>query len=188
MKFSLPRIRFLESQLGGLKAFFMSRLFREKLLLLAFILMIAATWFSSVMGRVGRWSKEFRQTSNDLSYQRGWLVQQASIEANAKAAVEHFEPSKTFDGMRLQGEIDAIARRTGLSNYSAENVQTDRTAQFSMNSMRLEIRNADYASLVKFYLEVAKQAPYIGIEQFRITASNNKHNASLRVTSFEIVK
>lgn len=174
--------------LGSVKGFFMSRLLREKVLLVAFLALIAATWFSSVAGRLGRWNRDFRITSNELSQQRSLLVQRSQIEALAKAAVEHFEPSKTFDAMRLQSEIDAIARRVGLANYSAENVQTDHTAQFSMNSMRLEIRNADYPALVRFYLEVSKQAPYLGIEQFRITANNGRHNASLRVTSFEMAK
>lgn len=184
---SLP-LRFFETRLGGLRAFFMSRLFREKVLLLAFVALIAATWLSSVVGRTGRWRSEFRLTSRDLEEQQAVLVQQAAIEAAAKAAVEHFEPSKTFDGMRLQAEIDAIARRTGLVNYTMDNVQTDRSSQFSMNSMRLEVRNADYSSLVRFYLEVSKEAPYIGIEQFRITASNGKHSASLRLTSIEMLQ
>ena len=181
-------VPFLETRLGALRAFFMGRMFREKVLLLAFVLLIAATWFSSVMRRSGRWASEFKTTSHDLAYQRGVLAQQAVIEAAAKAAVEHFEPTKTFDGMRLQSEIDAISRRTGLVNYTMDDVQTDRSSQFSMNSMRLEIRNADYASLVRFYLEVSKEAPYIGIEQFRITASNGKHSASLRLTSIEMAR
>lgn len=177
-----------KSQFGTLRVFFMSRLFREKVLLVAFALMIAAIWFSSAAGRLSRWAREYKITSRQLSEQKGLLAQQAAIEAAAKSAVEHFEPSKTFDAMRLQSEVDALARRSGLANYSAENVQTDRTNQFSMNSMRLEIRNAEYPALVRFYLELAKQAPYIGIEQFRITANNGRHNASLRLTSFELVR
>lgn len=171
-----------------MKAFFLSRLFREKVLLLALVLIVAATWLSSVSGRVGKLWREIRITEALYADQRGWLDQRTRIESAAREAIQYLDPAKTYDGGRLQSEIDAIARRTGLSNYSAENVQTERSSQFSMNSMRLEIRNAEYPTLVKFYLELVKHTPYIGIEQFRITATGGKHNASLRVTSVEIAK
>ena len=57
-----------------------------------------------------------------------------------------------------------------------------------MNSMQLQIRNADYATLVKFYVELSKQAPYIGIEQFRLSVNNFKHSVAMRVSSVEIAK
>jgi len=171
-----------------MKAFFLSRLFREKLLLLGLILMAAVTWFSSASNRTARFWREFRATSVLLEGQRDLLAQQGKVEAEAKAAIEHLEPTKTFDGVRLQAEVDAIARRTGVINYSLDNVQTERVSQFSMNSMQLQIRNADYATLVKFYLELSKQAPYIGIEQFRLTVTNFKHSVAMRVSSVEIAK
>jgi len=171
-----------------MKAFFLSRLFREKLLLLGLILMAAATWLSSASNRTARFCKTFSDTSKLLASQHELLAQQSKVEAEAKAAIEHLEPSKTFDGVRLQAEVDAIAKRTGVINYSADNVQTERVSQFSMNSMQLQIRNADYATLVKFYLELSKQAPYIGIEQFRLTVTNFKHSVAMRVSSVEIAK
>ena len=171
-----------------MKAFFLSRLFREKLLLLGLILLAAVTWLSSASGRTARFWRDFRATSVVLEGQSELLAQRSQIEAEARAAVEHLEPAKTFDGVRLQAEVDAIARRTGVINYSADNVQTERVSQFSMNSMQLQIRNADYATLVKFYLELSKQAPYIGIEQFRLSVANFKHGVSMRVSSVEIAK
>lgn len=188
MKIKLSNARFLTGQTAVLKAFFFSRLLREKILLLGFILMVVLTWFTSVVGRTGRWAREFGNTSRELAVQRGWLAQRAQIEAASKAAIEHLDPAKTYNGARLQSEIAAIAARLNLSNYSADNPQTERTSQFSVNSMRLEIRNAEYASLVNFYLEIAKQTPYIGIGNFRISVANGKHNASMRVSSVEIVK
>jgi hypothetical protein len=171
-----------------MKAFFLTRQFREKLLLLGLIMLAAATWLSSASSRTARFWREFRATTVLLDGQRELLEQRSRIEAEAKAAIEHLEPSKTFDGVRLQAEVDAIARRTGVINYSADNVQTERVSQFSMNSMQLQIRNADYATLVKFYLELSKEAPYIGIEQFRLSVTNFKHSIAMRVSSVEIAK
>lgn len=171
-----------------MKTFFLTRQLREKLLLLGLVMLAAVTWLSSASHRATRLWREYNATSALLASQRELLAQQSHIEAEAKAAIQHLEPSKTFDGVRLQAEVDAIAKRTGVSNYVADTVQTERISQFSMNSMQLQIRNADYATLVKFYVELSKQAPYIGIEQFRLSVNNFKHSVAMRVSSVEIAK
>lgn len=184
---ALPTVR-LPKQASLVKAFFLSRLFREKILLLGFILLVAATWLSNVVGRTGKFTRDFGMTSRELATQRAILAQQTSIEAAARAAVEHMDPSKTFDGVRLQAELAAMAQRAGVTNFGAENVTTERISQFTRNSVQVTLRNVDYPALVKFYLEVVKQTPYIGLEQVRVSVSNNKHSATMRVTSIELVK
>ena len=75
------------------KAFFLSRLLREKILMLAFVLIGAAIWLSSVSDRVGvRW-RAIRQTSTDLDVQQRWLVQRARIEKEAQLAIAHLHRS-----------------------------------------------------------------------------------------------
>lgn len=171
-----------------MKTFFLSRLFREKALLLGLVLFLAVTWLSSAIGRTAKFGRAFRLTSSELALQQEWIDKQSSIEAEARASIEHLDPAKTYDGVRLQSEITAIASRTGVTNYSVDNVQSDRTSQFTKHWLQLQIRNAEYATLVKFYLELSKQAPYIGIEQFKLTASNFKHSTSIRVFSVETAK
>jgi hypothetical protein len=83
-----------------MKAFFLSRQFREKILLVGLILMLAVTWFSSVSRRTVRWWNEFRVTSGLLAGQHDMLAQADRVEAEAKAAIQNLEPSKTIDGVR----------------------------------------------------------------------------------------
>lgn len=171
-----------------MKAFFLSRLFREKILLLALILMAAATWLLSATHRTARFWSQFRETSIVLQGQSELLAQQAQVEADAKAAIKYLDPSKTFDSVRLPAEIDAIAHRTGVTNLTADSVQTERSNQMSINSMPMTIRNAEWDTLKKFDEELSKSAPYIGIDQFRISVANMKHSVSMRVSSIEIAK
>ncbi|MBK9990270.1 MAG: hypothetical protein IPP19_05945 [Verrucomicrobia bacterium] len=171
-----------------MKTFFLSRLLREKVLLLGLVMLVAVTWLSSAIGRTTRFNRAFSFTSVELASQQGWIDKRVSIESEARASIEHLDPAKTFDGVRLQAEVAAIANRTGVVNFSADNVQSDRTSQFTKHWMQLQIRNAEYATLVKFYLELSKQAPYIGIEQFKLSASNFKHSTSIRVFSVETPK
>lgn len=183
---SAPKLR-LPKQTLVVKAFFLSRAFREKVLLLGFILLIAATWLSGVVGRTSRFTHSFKLTTGDLAEQRGWLSEQSRIEAAARAAVEHLDPAKAYDGVRLQSEVAAMAQRAGAT-FTADSPVLERTNVFITNSMQVTLRNVEYPALVKFYLEVVKQTPYIGVDQVLISVNNGKHSATMRVSSVEPVK
>ncbi len=175
----------------ALKAFFLSRVLREKLLLLAFVLIGAAIWLSSVSDRVGvRW-REIRTTSSDLDVQQRWLVQRERIEKEASLAIAHLDPSLTFDSVRLQTEINTMAREAGLSKYDVSDSRDLSTSQFAVHSVQFSVRNADLGSLVAFYKALSQRAPYMGIEQFSLASNRadpTQLNVAWRVSSVEIVK
>ena len=173
------------------KAFFLSRLLREKVLLLAFVLIGAAIWFSSVSDRVGVRLRQIRTASSDLDVQARWLLQQDRIQKEATFAIAHLDPALAFDSVRLQSEINSMARDAGLSNYDVSDSRDQSTSQFAVHSVQFSARNADIAALVTFYQALGKRAPYIGIEQFSLAsnrANPSQLNISWRVTSVEIVK
>ncbi len=171
-----------------MKAFFLSRVLREKILLLGLILFGAGAWLLSATHSTTRFWQRFSETSASLKWQSELLAQQGQVEAEAMAAIKYLDPAKTFDNLRLQAEVDAIARRTGLTGVALERVQTERSKQISINSMPMTIRNADWPKLKEFYIELAKSAPYIGIDQFSIRVANFKHNVSMRISSIEVAK
>ncbi len=174
-----------------MKAFFLSRLLREKILLLAFTLLGAAIWLSGVGERVGAQVRAVRMTSTDLDVQQRWLLQRERIEKEAKLAIEHLDPSRSFDSVRLQGELNTLARAAGLANYDVSDSRTVRSSQFAVHSVQFSARNAEIGALIKFYQALAQRAPYLGLEQFAL-ASNRANSAQLtaswRVTSVEIAR
>ncbi len=172
-----------------MKAFFLSRILREKILLLAFTVLGAAIWFSSVSDRVGARLREIRRITTDLEVQQRWLVQSERISREASLAVEHLDPARTFDNVRLQSELNAMASGASLSNYDVSDSRTESTSQFSVHSVQFSVRNTNIGALVAFYAELSKRAPYIGIEQFSLEGNRSNPaqlNASWRVTSVEI--
>ncbi|PTY07642.1 general secretion pathway protein GspM [Opitutaceae bacterium EW11] len=175
-----------------MKAFFLSRLLREKLLLLGLVAIAAAMWLSSVARRVNTFWMEARVASAELADQKRWLAERGRIEKEAKTAIEHLDPGHTFDAVRLQAELDSIARGAGISkDTSIDDTQVSSGPQFSINSVRFVIRNAEYASLVRFYEELSKRSPYIGIEEFTLVsnrAAPSQLTASLRVSSVEVTR
>jgi hypothetical protein len=175
-----------------MKAFFLSRLLREKVLLVALVVAAAAIWLSGAGKRAGKVWRDARTTTIDLTEQEMVLGQKESIEARSRAAVERLDPSRTFDPVRLQSEINTIANAAGLGAKTNINGQpTERSNQFAIHSVMVTINNADYLALTKFYTELQKRSPYIGIEEFNTSANapgNPVVRQRLRISSFDFVR
>ncbi len=175
-----------------MKAFFLSRLLREKMLLFGLSAIAAVMWLSAASTRVGSFWRQYSSTSTELKLQRQMLGERVRIEAEAKAAIQHLDPSRTFDSIKLQAELDAIARQVGITKDKAiDDAQISQGPQFSINSVRFTMRNVQWETLVRFYAELSKRAPYIGTEEFSVTANRANPEfltASLRVSSVEIAR
>ena len=173
-----------------MKAFFLGRHLREKILLTAFVALLAGTWLTSV-GRRGRafWI-DWRTTAELLAKQRQSLGERAAVEAKAAQAVAHLDPSRTFSSPRLLGELSSIADKVGVrSNTSSEILGTERTSQFSMNTVQFAIRNAELPAVLSFCDELDRRSPYLGLDQFSLAVNPANPaflNVMLRVSSVEM--
>jgi hypothetical protein len=93
--------------------------------------------------------------------------------------------------VRLQGELNTLARTAGLTNYDVSDSRTVRTSQFAVHSVQFSARNVELGSLITFYRALSQRAPYLGLEQFALAsnrANPSQLTASWRVTSVEIVR
>ncbi len=173
-----------------MKAFFLSRLLREKALLFGLTAIAAVMWLSAVSTRVRGFWTQAQITSANLKEQKSWIGERERIEQDAKNAIAQLDPSRTLDSVRLQAEVDAIARGVGIvKGTSANDAQVAPGPQFSINTVRFTIVNVEWKALKRFYEELSKRAPYIGIEELAITgnrANPSQLTASLRVSSVEI--
>jgi hypothetical protein len=174
------------------KAFFLSRVMREKALLLAFAGIGAAIWLSSFASRASVFSRGFRQTTDDLALQRRVLDSRQSIEAAAKKAIAQFEPAKTYSTSSLIAAVNQIAGAAELKNASIEASPDERMPQFVMHSVRFRaaVRNdkTDFLKLRKFYVELGSKSPYIGIEQCTMVTSGPNLTAEFKLSAVEIVR
>lgn len=173
-----------------MKAFFLSRVLREKALLVALIVGIAAMWLSGAGKRAGKFWREVSSTSLDLKEQEIVLGQKELIETRSHAAIERLDPSRTYDPVRLQSEINTIANAAGLaSKASISGAPSEIAGQFKIHTVQVRISNADYPSLTKFYEELQKRAPYMGIVSFEVFSASaaNGHvlTQSMKISSMQ---
>jgi hypothetical protein len=173
-----------------LRAFFLGRLLREKLLLLVFVLIGVLWWLTAFNKRaVGFW-REQRTTTVELAEQQRWLDNRTTIEANAQKAASRLEPGQTLNGIRLVAAMNSAAYEAGLrNNYRSDTATSITNGQFTVYTVPFQVTGATYDTLLKFYLNVHKRAPYIGIDAFQLSANSgnrNLLNLQLRVSSVEI--
>lgn len=171
-----------------MKAFFLGRALREKFLLLSFTLLALLIWLGRGLSRGRAGWDGLRTTRAELAAQQIWLKNGAAIDARAANATTSLDPARTINATRLVGELNAMAGQAGL-NVDIGSQRTERTNQFAFHSVQVNIRRADLATLLKFYAELSRRAPYLGLEQFSLAADRSNPsqlNATFRVVSVEL--
>jgi hypothetical protein len=168
----------------------MNRLLREKVLLVLFVGLGAAMWLSNYTRRATAATRALRSVNSELAQQKQWIDNQKMIEVAATKAVQNLDPAKTLDDTRLVGDLSAMAREYDLK-FTNDTPHTERSGQFAIHTVQVTLPRADWEALKKFYVALIKRSPYIGLEQFALSADRANPqllNASLRVSSVEIVK
>ncbi|MEX2045492.1 MAG: hypothetical protein WD941_09080, partial [Opitutus sp.] len=176
-----------------LRAMFLGRALREKLLVFAFVAIGLLWWGSAFAGRTVQFNREQRTTTSRLNEQQMWIDNRAFIEANARETAGRLDPARTLNANQLAAAIAQLANEAGLgANASSGGLNTQVIGQFAMHSLVYTIRNVDWEkSLRKFYVGLQQRAPYVAIEQFAVVAAPNNPaqlTVQMRVVSFEIVR
>jgi hypothetical protein len=172
-----------------LRALFLARSLRVKLLLAAVVVAVAAIWLSSLAGRAGRFARAARVTSGVLKEQAFWLTNRGVIEASAQASAGRLDAVRTLDGTRLLAEVSAIADESGLKNYTSGEPKDESSGQFSIHTLQFNVTKVDWPALKEFYLALSKRSPYIGIVEFSLQGDRTNPallNVSLHISSVEI--
>jgi hypothetical protein len=171
-----------------MKRFFLTRSFREKTLLVAFVSLVAIAWLLSGAGRARARLQDWQSLRASGEEQRLWLTNRTEIEARAAKATAQLDPAKTLNGTRLVAEMSSLAAQAGLT-AEVSGQRTERTTQFAFHSAQVTFRRAEMNALVKFYEALSARSPYVGLEQVSLAADRGAPgalNATFRVTAAEL--
>lgn len=175
-----------------LRAFFLARALREKLLLVSFIAIGLLWWLSAFGGRAGAFWRQQRTTRAQLTEQAEWIRNKTQIEENAQSAAAKLDPTKTLNANQLATTLQQLANDAGLKSHNLNgSPTTTKSGQFAIHTANYLVRLADWESLVKFYEALQKRAPYIAVDQFSLSATPNNSaqlTLALRAESVEIAR
>jgi hypothetical protein len=176
--------------IAALRVYFLTRVLREKILLLAFLLIGLLWWLSAFGARAGIFWREQRGTGAALAEQKLWLDRREVIQQTVQAAAARLEPGKTLDRAQLLDAINQAAHEAGLrNNYGSNSANSEPSPPFTVHSVDYQVTGADFVMLQQFYLNLQKRAPYIGIERFGLAANRGNESKlalTLRVTAVEL--
>lgn len=151
-----------------MKRHFLQRSVREKVLLLAFMALVAATWWTNLASRTQAVVAEWRSLLTEREVQRAWFGQSDAIAARAATAMQQLEPARTLNGPRLVAELNAMAAKSGLTAEAA-GLRSETAGRFAFHSVQLSFRRAELAKFVSFYADVTQRSPYLGVERFNLS-------------------
>jgi hypothetical protein len=155
-----------------MKAYFLSRHIREKMLILGLVIIAIAFWLPSLIGRTNQLLAEKKLAESKIAEQQPWLDRRDEIDAEEAAAVNKLKPELSFDKLKLTSEITKMAEAASVNPAPIIGAATSSKAtsrQLSISSIRVTLNNVDMPTLVSFYRELAKRSPYISISDCTIT-------------------
>lgn len=160
---------------------------RERLLLLCFLSLVAILWSWGGVARGSRLLQRLGSHRAEVATQELWLGKRAQIEALSKQAAQHLQPELTLDATRLFSEVNRLAQ--GL-NYDVGGQRTEQSGRIAIHLVQLNLRKVDMAALLRFYAELQKRAPYLGIEQCELGSDRSEAGrltAVFRIYAIQVV-
>ncbi len=171
-----------------MKSLFLSRSFREKAMLVLFLLAIVVVWANSLADRGGVISNEYSSFGLLLEEQDIILDSEEEIQARMLAGVENLEPQRILSGTRLVSELDSMAQRRQLSR-EINPPRSSQGAVFTFHSVNMTIRQANIGALMALADDIQARAPYMGLDSLVLRADqNNPHQlvAEFSISSVEL--
>ncbi len=173
-----------------MRALFLARSFREKVMLLAFLLTMVLLWGFSLIERSGDTSRQVQSTAALLQEQQVVLNDAEAIEARMRAGIENLDPDRILSGSLLMSELDSMAGQYGVDR-SIDSPRSQEGEVFFFHTVNINIQNADLGALVAFAEGIHERSPYMGLEEVRLTADRNRPDrldARFRISSVELAQ
>ncbi len=148
---------------------------REKLLCLAFLLVILFLWTNNWLGRMSDWNAQRKLTTVELQTQQQWLDRSDFYSQGLATALERVDPSKTYAADKLSGHVDSLIRRSGLSSQAdIDPVRTREGEIFNDHNLRVRLSRISIAQFIKLNNLLKQENPYINIQSVRIQKNRSK--------------
>lgn len=173
-----------------LRALFQSLSIRERLLLVAFLWILLILWLFTLTEDVRSTWTAMRNSGQELRTQEQWLSNRPVIEDGLRAATDRLDPDKTFNATQLAGRLDEIARETE-ARFDISSPSTQEGDIFKIHTVRVSIRDADLATLVRFEHNLRQELPYIGLARVQLSTTRmdpRQLDAQFTVESFELTQ
>jgi hypothetical protein len=173
-----------------IRRFLETRKLRERILLVAFIWAIVLLWAIMSVGAFRRHFSAMSLARGEIKNQKIVMAESADIESRLEKARTLIDPARTIGPLKLSSSVDTLARDAGLEANIAS--PTSKSSEiFNRNTVRASCKKASIDQLITFTQAVRKQAPYLSISRFKISADQRDPHllsAEFEIESFELAQ
>lgn len=163
---------------------------RERLLLIAFLLLGLLMWFGALSRQLRYAFEQNRDHRNILQLHAVLLDNEEFIAERLRTARQGLDSSKTFSSEDLFGKVDTLVRTFAL-NAEISSPQGREDEIFSTYAVRVTVKNATLHELLAFTQAIQAEAPYLNLTRFQvdpISRDPRRLNAQYEIESFEITQ
>lgn len=168
-----------------IKALYKRTSLREKLLALAFILVIIFIWLNNWSSRLSELNDQRKFNAIELEFQDEILARGPEFTEGLERALERVDPAKTYAGTQLSGRIETLLTEAGLGRKADfDSVRTREGEIFNDHNLRVRLNRISIDQLINFNALLKEDHPYINIQSVRIAA--NRRNPEELDVRYEI--
>ncbi len=160
-----------------MKAYFLSRQLREKLLLLVLVGAGLTFWVLHLVDSNRKYHDDDTKLAKDRADQDGVLNREAAIHAASQKIIDQLDPRQAIrDEATLRTNIQQLAREAGVNNLSFATPSispTNSTIKIITMDVTFRDLSPDMSELIPLYRKLSDKEPYINIVRSTLTVTGN---------------
>jgi hypothetical protein len=160
-----------------MKAFFLTRHIREKILILALILGGVGYWGTSLFGRASAELANTKKLEADLKEQQDWIARKDQVEQHLQDQVKQLDPKQAGKVGTVISAIEAILTDLQIDLTSMPTPApptTVRSTLMTVSTQKITLNNIGMQDLLSIYRALSKLAPFVDIESMTIQVNNQR--------------
>jgi hypothetical protein len=172
-----------------MRAFFFRRAWRERILLLATLLVGVGIWFSLFLGQVTEFRTRWVAASSTLATQAIWLRNAAEIEARLHSRLSQIKQSSSaLNANQLVGQLSALAGKRFTMRLDPP--VNESRPPVAIHKVTMVADRAELKPMAEFIDDLGTTLPLVNIEQMTITPDRRNPaqlNVRLQLSSLELL-
>jgi len=162
---------------------------RERLLVILLLAVVAGLWISSFASRYSSWSARRASVAVEAERQDRWRSQAGEIEIRLANGLAQVQGGRSMGSAQFAGALDALVRKHRFS-FRLDAPSTERRLPVAIHTITLSLEKAEIGAIVAMVSELRSTMPLVNIEQLTLNADRRNPaqlDARLRLSALEIL-
>jgi len=172
-----------------MRTFLLKRSWRERLLVLVLLAVVAGLWFWNFSGRYSAWSARWDSANRESDRQAMWRTQATDIEARLASGLAEVQGGRSMGAAQFAGALDGLVRKHRF-NFRLDAPSTERRPPVAIHTITLSLEKAEIGAIVAMIAELRSTMPLVNVEQLTLSADRRNPvqlDARLRLSALEIL-